>query len=393
MALPLNYHYRNLFVRKTTTALTILVIAAVVATFAWLLAFWVALEASLTVASDPQKLIILRRGTVAETNSMIVPEEFNRLVQVESVAVDATTGERLVSPEMYWQTNLTRARDPDGSLVNVALRGVTEMAFKVHRNVKLLGDSFSSGEPEVIAGRRAAQQFHGLKVGETIQLGKGENRDFRVAGHFTAEGGPFESEIWMYLPAMQSAYDRSGYSSASLRLRDGADPNAVIAQIAGPAIQLNALREAEYWSGPAMGARGYQIVCTFLVIIMTGAAVFAIANTMYAMVAGRTREIAMLRTIGYRPRHILTGFVLEAVLVALAGGVLGCLACYAWLSLAGNTKDFIGSAFTALAFEIHLTPLVVAIALGSVAVIGAIGAFFPALRAARIEVLSALRSE
>ena len=393
MALPFNYHWRNLLVRRTTTTLTVLVVAAVVATFAWLLAVMSALNASLAVASDPQKLLVLRRGTTSETNSYITPEEFNRLAQLDAVQRDAA-GAALISPELYWQTQLPRAGDPNGLLVNVALRGVTDLALKVHANVRLLGPSFSTGSPEVIAGRRAAQQFAGLRVGDSVRLGQGENREYKVVGHFSADGGPLESEIWMYLPSMQSAYNRPGYSSAAVRLRADANVPEAIERIAGPAIQLNAVRESEYWASQAGIVRAYQFVCSALVAVMTLAAVFAVANTLYGTVAGRTREIAMLRTIGYRRHHILTGFVSEAVLLALAGGLIGCGACYAWLRLAGNTKDmFTATSFTALAFEIHMTPMVVVVALASVAVVGAAGAFFPALRAARLDVLAALRSE
>ncbi|MFO0838534.1 MAG: FtsX-like permease family protein [Phycisphaerae bacterium] len=391
MSLPLKYHWRNLFVRKTTTTLTILVVGAVVGTLTWILGFYFALQGSLAVAADDRKIIVLQRGANSETNSAISPEEFNRLSQLGDVAQDAQ-GRPLISPELYWQTQLSRVRDGGKTRANVALRGVTEIAFAVHRNVHPLGATFSTGAPEVIAGVAAAKQFQGLNVGDTIRLGFGDNRDYKVVGHFSADGGPMETEIWAYLPSMQSAYSRNGYSSVSMRLRDGADPRASIGQISGAAIQLGAMTERGYWQSQSTNVLVYQLVCSVLVAMMALAAVFAVANTMFAAVAGRSREIAMLRTIGYSPGQIKWGFVLEAVMLTLLGGGLGCLGCWLWLNFVGYTKDMFGAnTFTTMAFEIHLTPMIVAIALLGVTLIGAAGAYAPARRAAGLEVIGALR--
>jgi putative ABC transport system permease protein len=382
--MPLAYHWRNLFARKFTTLLTVLVIAAVVGTLTWILGFVVALRDSLAVASDPAKVIVLQRGALSETNSSISPEEFNRLSQLDDVET--------VSPELYWQTQLPRFRDAGVTRANVALRGVTDAAFKVHRNVRLLGASFSTGSPEVIAGAGAARQFRGLAVGDTLKLGFGENRDFKVVGHFSADGGPMDSEIWMYLPAMQSAYGRGSYSSAALRLKPGADAAATIERVGGSAIQLAGQREATYWQEQSKNVRIYQTVCTILVSMMALAAVFSIANTMFSMVAGRGREIAMLRTIGFSRGQILRGFVVEAVFLALLGGVAGCAGCAVWLALTGSAKDMFGAnTFTTMAFDVRITPMIVGLALTSVAIVGALGALFPAYRASRTPVVQALR--
>lgn len=394
MALPLSYHWRNLFVRKTTTLLTVLVIGAVVGTFAWVLGFALALYDSLAVASDPRKVIVLQRGATSETNSAISPEEFNRLTQLTDVERDPNSGRELISAEMFWQTQLPRVRDHGATRANVAVRGVTETAFLVHRNVKRLGATFSSGAPEVIVGLNAAKQFSGLNIGDTLRLGFAENREFTVVGYFSAAGGPMESEIWAYLPLLQSAYSRTGYSAASLRLREGVDPAATIQQVAGAAIQLGAQTESGYWRSQSSMVLFYQAVCCVLIGMMTLAAMFSVANTMFATVAGRTREIAMLRTIGFSGGQVLRGFVVESVLLALLGGIAGCVACWAWLQFVGNTKDMFGAnTFTAMAFEIHMTPLIVLISLAMVAVVGVLGAVFPARRAAQTQVIRALREE
>lgn len=392
MALPLVYHWRNLFVRKATTTLTVLVVAAVVGVFAWLMGFSESLRHSLMTASDPRKLIVLRRSATSESNSAISPEDYNKLNQVTGLARDAGTQQPLISPEMMVQVSMPRLRDGGKTWGNVALRGVTESAFKVHTNVKTSGRVFTAGSREVLVGATAAKQFGGLDVGKTIQLGYGSDREYTIVGHFTAGGGPLESEIWGYLPSLMNAYNRTMYSSAFLRLAEGASADAAMAEIKGPAIQLEARTEGQYWSEQSSNVRTYLKWTRRLIAIMSLAAICSIANTMFAMVAGRGREIAMLRTIGYSGRQILSGFVVEAMLLSVLGGVLGCIGCLAWLWTAGNTKDMFGaSTFTTLAFEIRLTPLTAISALLSVAVVGVLGALIPAMRAARVQVIAALR--
>lgn len=392
MALPLTYHWRNLFVRKTTTVLTVLVITSVVSVFAYMLGFSESLQHSLSVARDPHKLIVLKSGATAESNSAIPVDEYNKLSQVTNVARDEATGQVLVSPEMMVQVSLPRLRDGGRTNANVAVRGVTLDAFRIHPNIRPLGGIFSTAEREVIVGLAAAQQFAGLQIGDTINLGYGADRAYKVVGHFSADGGPMESEIWGYLPSLMNSYNRTMYSSANLRLADGSDARQIIGQIEGPAIQLAAQTEEEYWESQSRLMKVYLLVAYLLVAIMSLAAVFAIANTMFSVVAGRSRELAMLRTIGFSSAQILLGLVIEAVMLALVGGLLGCVACWAWLQAVGNTKDMFGATtFTTMAFKIQMTPLLVAKALGLVVVVGVIGALVPALRAARMQVVTALR--
>jgi putative ABC transport system permease protein len=392
MGMPLSYHWRNLFERKTTTVLTVLVIASVVAVFAWMLGFAFALSDSLAVAGDPRKLIVLKRGATAESNSAIPVDEYNKLNQVAEVARDAESQEPLLSPEIVVQISLPRLRDEGRTNANVAVRGVTETAFQVHRNVKPIGRVFSKAAPEVIVGEAAAKQFAGLGINETIQLGYGADRAYRVVGHFSAGGGPAESEIWTYLPSLMNAYRRTSYSSANLLLQENAKTQSAIEQIEGPAIELTALTEAAYWQNQARMIRTYLQIAYVLVGVMCVAAVFSIANTMFSAVAGRTREIAMLRTIGFASRTVLLGFVIAAVMLALLGGSVGCFACLAWLALVGRTKDMFGaSTFTTLAFEIRLTPIIIALVMAAVSMVGFVGAWYPARRAAGLHVVSALR--
>ena len=385
------YHWRNLFVRKTTTGMTVLVIAAVVCTFSWLLGFASSLDRSLSVAAEESKIIVLQRGSTSESNSGLTPDAFNKLLQLSTVETNSA-GDKLISSEIVVQVSLPRMRDGGATQANVAVRGVTDRAFDVHTNVRPLGQRFSTGSPEVIVGQKAAQQFGGLQIGQSVKLGFAGNREYKVVGYFSADGGPMESEIWAYLPSIQSAYGRQIYSSAAIRVKSGVTPSSVVNEIEGPAIQLSAQTERDYWQAQSTNILTYQLVCYILIAMMALAAVFSIANTMFAAVAGRSREIAMLRTIGFSKGQILLGFVVESIFLSIIGGGVGLLACEAYLRLAGNTKDMFGAnTFTTLAFKIELTPTIIGVALGSVTLVGALGALIPAFRASRVHVISALR--
>jgi len=392
MAMPISYYWRSLFVRKATTLMTVLVITAVVAVFAYMMGFADALGRSLSVASDDGKLIVIKGGATAESNSAIPIDDFNKLSQLTDVARDPETGQVLVSPEMLVQVSLPRLRDGGQTNANVAVRGVTMDAFKVHTNVRPEGALFSTAEREVIVGEAAAKQFGGLKIGDTLNLGFANDKTYKVVGYFTADGGPMESEIWGYLPSLMNSYNRTMYSSANLRLADGVDAAKVVEQIEGPAIQLTGQTETDYWYAQSRLMRVYLGIANALVVIMSIAAIFSVANTMFSVVAGRGRELAMLRTIGFSGRQILMGLVIESVMLSSIGGVLGCLGCWAWLSFVGNTKDMFGATtFTTMAFEIHMTPLQVFWALAMVCGVGVLGALVPAIRASRMQVVTALR--
>lgn len=393
MDLPLHYHWRNLFVRKGTTFLTVAVVGVVVGTFAWLLGFYAALEKSLAMADDDHKVIVIQRGAMSESNSAVALDDYSQLAQLSDVVRDSA-GAALISPEVVVQVSLPRING-GGGYANVAVRGVLlDRALDVHSRIRLAeGRQFSTGAPEVIVGRAAARQFGGLQLGNRVKLGFASNREYEVVGYFECGGGPAESEIWGYLPSLQSAYGRqSGYSSAALRIRPELAAAATLEQIRGPAIQLSGQTEREYWQAQAANVRFYQTMCGVLVGLMGLAAVFAIANTMFATVAGRVREIGMLKTIGYGPAAILLGFLIESIFLSLLGGVVGCAACAGYLSVAGRQKDMFGAnTFTTLAFELELTPALAGLALVSVALVGAAGALIPAWRAATLDPVASLR--
>ncbi|MCK6456161.1 MAG: ABC transporter permease [Phycisphaerae bacterium] len=387
MALPLYYNWRNLFVRKLSTMLTFAVVAVIVLVLAVLLSFAAGIRASLASSGSRSNIMVLKPGATAESTSIILPDEISKLVQAPHVARGGD-GRPLVSEELCVQTSIPRSTD--GTLANVAVRGVAPVAFDVHREVRLIeGRRFDDGALEVIVGKAARDRYANLQIGGEVPLGKLSNRTYRVVGVFEAGGGALESEIWAGLTSIRDSFDRRFSSSAVLALDDAVRADETIAAINGPSIQLEARRESDYYIELSRKTREIVLLTSILIGIMSIGAVFAVANTMYASVDGRRREIAMLRTIGFSRGAILTAFLIESMLicvVACAAGIGGSLL------LSGSRQDFLSdTTWTVLAYELRITGDIVVSALGLAVVVGAVGALAPALRASRIRVIEALR--
>ena len=388
MALPLSYNWRNLFVRKLSTGLTFLLVTVVVFVLAVLLSFSEGIRASLAATGSPRNIIVLKPGSTSESTSVLTPEETNRLVQTPGIAQDAH-GRLMISHELCVQTSIPR-RDAKGNLANVAVRGVDEVAFDLHEVVRIVeGRRFEPGTQEVVVGRAAQQRYANLALGDEIALGRLLNRRFRVVGVFEAGGSAMESEIWAPRTIVADAYNRHLSSSVVLRLEDAALAGPAMDYINGPAVNLESKTAVAYYKDLSSKTREIVILTTVLITIMGIGAVFAVANTMYAAVDSRRREIAMLRTIGFSKRSIMIAFVVESLLICGLACVVGLAAS---LSFHGQRQDYLSNAtWTVLAYELKVTPRTVLTALALAMIVGVIGALAPALRAARTQVIEALR--
>ncbi|OWY71698.1 hypothetical protein B7486_08490 [cyanobacterium TDX16] len=388
MALPLSYNWRNLFVRKLSTALTFTVVGVIVAVLCILLSFAAGIRVSLRSSGSPLNVMVLKTGATAESTSIITPEEANRLVQTPGIAQD-DRGQMLISQELCAQTSIPR-KGPEGNPANVAVRGVDDAAYAIHPEVKVVeGRGYEPGALEVIVGRQAQDRYRDLHVGGQVQLGRAANRTYTVVGVFEAGGGAFESEIWGSRPTIMDSYNRRFISSAVLRLADASNADAAIKYLKGPAVRLNAKLETDYYEDLSSKTQQIVALTSMLIGIMAIGAVFAVANTMYASVDSRRREIAMLRTIGFTRTSIITSFLLESILICL----FACATGVAAGSLVdGSRQDFLSdSTWTVLAYELRLTPDVILSALGVAMAVGLIGGLAPALKASRIGIIEALR--
>jgi len=388
MALPLYYNWRNLYVRKLSTALTFAVVAVLVLVLCVLLSFAAGIRASLSVSGWPQNVLVLKPGATAESTSIILPEEYNRIVQAPDIAKGAD-GQMLISQELCTQTSIPR-RNAQRNMANVAVRGVDETAFVVHPEVKIVdGRRFEPGQLEVIVGKSAAERFENLGIGGEVRLGRQANRVYKVVGVFDTGGGAFDSEIWGPRTQIGDSFNRRFVSSVVARLeRTDAAANC-IQYINSPAVALEAKRETDYYSELSNKTREIVVLTTVLIVIMSIGAAFAVANTMFAAVDGRRREIAMLRTIGFGKAAIITAFVTESLLVCVVAAVSGLLAS---LFVTGTRQDFLSdTTWTVLAYELRLTPTIAGVAVGLACVVAVLGALAPALRASNIRVIEALR--
>src|SRR5215470_13097830 len=316
MALPLYYNWRNLRVRKLSSALTLIVVAVLVLVLCVLLSFAAGIRASLAASGWSRNLLVLKPGATAESTSIITPDEYGRVVQAHDIA-RGPDGELLISQELCTQTSIPRrnaARNP----ANVAIRGVDATAFLVHPEVRIVeGRRFEPGQLEIVVGKAARDRFENLRIGGEVRLGRQANRVYRVVGVFDTGGGAFDSEIWGPRAQISDSYNRRFISSAALRLNDDLAATGTIAYINGPAVALESKRETDHYAELAKKTREIVFLTTILIIIMSIGAAFAVANTMYAAVDGRRREIAMLRTIGFSKAAIITSFVTESLLICV----------------------------------------------------------------------------
>ena len=294
----------------------------------------------------------------------------------------------LVSPEVYVVLALDRT---GGGTGNVVARGVSAPAFQVRKDVRIVeGRMFRSGAPEILVGRTIAGRFPNTDVGDRMRFA---NRDWTVVGHFAAGGSSFESEIWGENEQFMPAFRGEVFQSVTFRMRDPAAFEGVKEALEeDPRLRVDAERELDFYANQSTGLTGIlRFFAVFVTGIMAVGAVAGAVNTMYASVASRAPEIAVLRTLGFRPASVVGSFLLESITIALLGGVIGCLLALPINGITTSTTNW--TSFSEVAFPFRVTPDLLAIGLVFAAVMGLVGGFFPALRAARMPIVQALRRE
>ncbi len=387
MALPLSYNVRNLRQRWKVTLLAIFGIGLVVAVFVTLLAMENGFRIALRSTGSPLNGIVTQRGSMSELTSWMAIGDANVLMVDPRVARDGS-GKPMASCEVVVLTN--RPRKSDGQPANITFRGVSPMAFQVRNGVKIVeGRNFTPGLYEVIVGKKIADRVTGLDIGSTINIQK---KSWKVVGLFDAEGSSFESEIWGDYDAMAPAIGRNGgCESLTLRLANPATLASFDKEVrANPRVQLQVDSEPKYYenlAGPT--AQTLLGLAAFVAIVMGIGAVFGAMNTMYAIVAQRTREIGTLRALGFSRFSILFSFVLESVLLALIGGLLGCLLAFTMNGYTAGTGQT--QSFSEMAFAFKITPDVLIFGIVFAVVMGFVGGLLPAFRASRMPITKALR--
>jgi len=374
---------RNLPSRLGSSSVIVVGIAGVVGVLVGILSMAAGFTDALESAGRADRALIMRDGTSSEMNGFLSVEQ--------RAIIRAMEGVVHASGEIYVVAAIQKiGTDVDA---NVVVRGVEQASFQVRPEVKIVtGRSFESGRAEIIVGQRAAVQFEGLNVGDQLPV---RDQTWTVVGHFSAGGSAYEGEIWADLANVQSAYRRGGGSSTMRLQMESAEAVAALdARLkSDPRFDLTARSEKKHYASQA--EQRASLINSFgqaVGIIMAIGAVFAALNTMYSAVSARTVEIATLRALGFGGLPVVVSVMIEAVVLALLGGVLG--GTLVWLAFDGYTASTLNNvSFSQVAFDFAVTPELLQMGITWALVLGIVGGLFPAIRASRLPITIALRGE
>jgi ABC-type lipoprotein release transport system permease subunit len=387
MAIPISYNVRNVIQRPVSTIATAIGIGLVVAIFVGTLALAAGFQAAVVKTGSPDNAMILRTGADSEISSGLSREQAAIILSHPDVA-RGPDGRPLASPELVVLTNLDRLGQKGSS--NVPVRGIQPSGLPLRDQVKIVaGRMFTPGTDELIVGQKIARRFASCRIGDVLRFGQ---RQFRVVGHFTAAGTAFDSEIWGDESVLGPAFSRQGFQSVTFRMRDPARIAALERQLeADPRLGVQVQTERAFYTTQSRLLAGViQVAGVFITSIMAIGAIFGAMNTMYAAVGSRTREIAVLLTLGFTPFAVMTSFMIESVFLAFLGGVLGCLLALPVNGITTSTTNW--SSFSEIAFAFRVTPTAMLAGIVFALLMGLIGGFFPARRAARQPLASGMRA-
>ena len=377
--IPLKYNLRSLRVRKVSTIMTALGIALVTAIFVALLSLGEGVRKTLVATGHPKNLIVLRDGPTVESQSSIPRQDAGALTALPGISLGAD-GEPLASPETVVIVSATK---PDGGHANIVLRGVRPVAWEVRTGLQIEGRWFSPGSSEAVIGKVMTRRFPNLRIGARKIF---KNVEYEIVGIFDAQGRAYESEIWADGDTVMTEFGRP-YSSILVRANDPAALAKTIDE--DPRFVLKGTSEVEYFAKQTEMADMIMFLAVTVALVLGTGACFGAAITMYASVASRVREIATLRVLGYTAWGIGLGFILEAAVIAVPGGIFG--ACLA-LPINGVTTGTTNwQTFTEVAFNFTVTPSLMIAGAVMATLLGLAGGFFPAIRAARLPIAQAMR--
>jgi putative ABC transport system permease protein len=385
MAIPVSYNLRNLVVRKTTTVITALGIALTVAVLLAVLALVNGLRTAFQSSGNPLQILVMRKGATAELSSAVTRQTFQDLKSMAGIARDGE--EPMASLEMVTVINLPSVDSPTG--MNVTLRGILPVGIKMRDDLKLKdGRWFQAGQREVVVGKSIAKRYPGAQMGKKLRFGRGE---WEVVGVMDGGQSAVNSEIFGDLNQISSDFNRAdGLSSVLLRATDIATVPALINSLNDDR-RLGVLAETEksYYEAQTNSGALLQFLGIFIAIIMAVGSSFAAMNTMYAAVARRATEIGTLRVLGFSKNSIMLSFLMESLLLAGLGGLIGCLLVLPLNNITTGIGSFV--TFSEIAFNFRVSPEIMLVGITFALVMGAVGGLFPARMAASKEILVALR--
>lgn len=388
MAIPVSYNVQSTRERWTSSVAAVLGIAGTVAVFVAMLALARGFKATLTSSGRPENVIVQRAGADTEMTSSVSVEEVRIVEEAPQIARDASGP--LLSPEIVVIGTIP-LRDT-GTDANVQVRGVSPRVFGVRPQVRIVEGRFlSPGLAEAVVGKGARSAYAGLDLGSTVRIGAGT---WTIVGVFDGKGTAYDSEVWADSTVLAGFYQRPPnlYQAATVRLKSPDDFAAFEATLQGdPRLNLKPVREKEYYENQSQVVTTLiTVVGTLIAFVMGLGAIFGALNTMYSAVSERSREIAVLRAIGFGGGSIVMSFLVESLIIAVAGGIVGCLAVLPVNGLTTGTINW--QTFSHLAFAFRITPELLGLGMLFALVMGAAGGLPPAIRAARANVAHTLRA-
>jgi putative ABC transport system permease protein len=387
MSIPFAYIIKNLWFRKLTTLLTAGGMGLVVFVFAAVLMLDAGLKKTLVGTGSWDNAIMLRTSAQTEIQSGVSREQAALVETMPQIMRDGA-GQPMVSKEALVLIAINK-RD-NGKPSNVVVRGLPEIGKTLRPQVKLAeGAWFRTGSSEIVVGKSVAEGFVGTAIGERLRFA---GRDWTIVGRFDGGNSGFDSEVWGDAEQMMQAFRRVSYSSVIARMLDRESLESLQKTVAADQrLTLDVKAEPAFYEEQSRALSAFlSILGLVLSFIFSIGAIIGAAITMYAAVANRIGEIGTLRALGFRRSSILIAFLLESMLLALVGGVVG-LACASFLqAFTVQTLNF--SSFSQLAFGFHLTPAIVLLTMIFSLVMGFVGGFLPSVKAARMEIVDSLRA-
>jgi ABC-type lipoprotein release transport system permease subunit len=387
MKIPLLYSYRNLWARKLTTLLTAGGMALVVFVFATVLMLDAGLQKTLVDTGSVDNVVVTRRGSGTEVQSGVERPQAATIESQPEVAL-GPGGIAMLSKETVVLISLTKRGT--GNIANVIIRGTSAAGLLLRPQLHIVaGRMFKQGSNEIVAGRSIAERFGGAGLGESLRFG---GRDWLVVGIFDTGKSGFDSEVWGDVDQLMQSFRRPVYSSVIFKLNDSAAFDAFAARIeTDPRLTVEAKRETRFYAEQSETLSNFiRILGLTLSVIFSIGAMIGAMITMYAAVANRTAEIGALRALGFQRYAILAAFLAESLLLALVGGVAGLLLASMMQFFTISTMNW--QSFAELAFSFSLNPRIVLMSVVFSLLMGLIGGFLPALRAARMNIVDSLRA-
>ncbi len=388
--IPIQYNVRSLAVRKTTTLATAFGIALVVFVLASSLMLASGIKKTMATSGSPSNGFVIRKGSDTELSSSVETKHVNLVLAAPGVKKD-DQGAPLGAGEVIVVVALDKT-GTEGQVSNVQVRGVTDRVMKVRPQVRISkGRPAQPGTDEALIGKNLEGRFRGLEVGQKFDLKK--NRPLTVVGVFEANGSSFESEVWADIETVRTSFGREGLaSSITVQLDSPSKFDAFAAMVENDKqLGLEAQRENAYYEKQSEGTSLFVTALGIVVaIFFSFGAMIGAMITMYAAVSQRAREIGTLQALGFSRASILGSFLLEAVLLALAGGVVGATAAVGMSFVKFSMMNF--ATWQEVSFQFDPTPKILLTAVLFGGLMGVLGGFFPALRAARTSPLEAMRA-